>query len=168
LLSLAYAIQYGAGLKGVIVTGAGLRSPLQKQKAKIAMVRLLGSLLPTLTMPSGLDAVAISRDPDVVQKYINDPLVHSSTSLGFGKAALTAIDLCFARAGEFPVPLLMVHGTGDTIAYSSGSEDFAKLVAAAGGDVTLKLWNDLYHEVHNEPEKAEVFQFMIEWLDKHV
>ncbi|HLO28883.1 MAG TPA: lysophospholipase [Anaerolineales bacterium] len=167
LLSLTYAIQYGAGLKGVMVTAAALRSSLQDQKAKIAMVRLLGSLAPTVTLPSGLDPVTISRDRDVVQAYIDDPLVHYSTSLGFGKAALNAIDLCFARAREFPVPLLMMHGKADKLAYPSGTEDFAKLVSAAGGDVTLKLWDGLYHEVHNEPERAEVFKFMIEWLEKH-
>lgn len=168
LLTLTYAIQYGRGLKGVMVTSPALRSPLQKQKAKIAMVKLLGSLLPTLTLLSGLDPVAISRDPDVVQKYIHDPLVHSSTSLGFGKAGLSAVDLCFARAKEFPAPLLMLHGTGDRIAYCSGSEEFAKLVGAAGGNVTLKLWEGLYHELHNEPEKAEVFRFMMGWLDEHL
>jgi len=168
LLSLAYAIQYGAGLKGVMVTDAALRASLQEQKAKIAMVRLLGSFLPTMTVPSGLDPVTISRDPEVVQAYIDDPLVHYSTSLGFGKAALNAIDLCFARAKEFPAPLLIIHGKGDKLTYPSGSEDFANLVSAAGGDVTLKLWDGLYHEVHNEPEKAEVFKFMIEWLDKHL
>ena len=168
LLALAYAIQYGAGLKGVIVTGPALRSSLQEQKAKLAVVRLLGSLMPTMTVPSGLDATAISRDLAVVEAYQKDPLVHDSTSLGFGKAALHAIDLCFARAREFPAPLLIMHGTGDKINYFSGSEDFAKLVSEAGRDVTLRLWNDLYHEIHNEPEKAEVFKFMIEWLDKHV
>jgi alpha-beta hydrolase superfamily lysophospholipase len=168
LLTLTYTIQYGAGLRGVVVTSSALSSPLQKQKAKVAMAKILGSLLPTVTLPSGLEAAAISHDPDVVQKYIQDPLVHSSTSLGFGKAALKAVDLCFARAKEFPAPLLMMHGTGDRIAYSSGSEEFAKLVSAAGCDVTLKLWDNLYHEVHNEPEKAEVFKFMIEWLDKHL
>jgi len=168
LLSLAYAIQYGAGLKGVMVTGAALRAALQEQKAKVAMVRLLGSILPTMTVQSGLDPVTISRDPDVVQAYIHDPLVHYSTSLGFGKAALKAIDLCFGRAQEFPAPLLVMHGKGDRIAYPSGSEDFAKLVRAAGGDITLKLWNDLYHEVHNESEKAEVFEFMVDWLERHL
>ena len=168
LLALAYAIQYGAGLKGVIVTGPALRSSLQEQKAKLAVVRLLGSLMPTMTVPSGLDATAISRDLAVVEAYQKDPLVHDSTSLGFGKAALHAIDLCFARAREFPAPLLIMHGTGDKINYFSGSEDFAKLVSEAGRDVTLRLWNDLYHEIHNEPEKEEVFKFMIEWLDKHV
>ncbi len=168
LLSLAYAIQYGAGFKGVVVTSAGLRSALQEQKAKVAMVRLLGSILPAMTMPSGLDPATISRDPDVVQAYINDPLVHYSTSLGFGKAALNAIDLCFARAGQFPAPLLIMHGKADKLTYPSGSEEFAKLVDAADCDVTLKLWDDLYHELHNEPEKMEVFKFMVEWLDKHL
>ncbi len=168
LLALAYAVQHGAGLRGVIVTGAALRSPLQKQKAKIVMVRLLGSLLPTMTVPSGLDPTTISRDLEIVEAYKNDPLVHDSTSLGFGKAALRAIELSFARAAGFPVPLLMIHGKEDRIAYPSGSEEFAKRVEEAGGDVTLKLWDDLYHEVHNEPEKAQVFKFMIEWLDSRL
>ena len=168
LLSLAYAIQYKDGLNGVIVTGAALRSSLQEQKGKIAMVNLLGSLLPTITVPSGLEAGTISRDPDVVQKYINDPLVHDKTSLGLGKSALTAIDMCFLRAGEFSPPLLIMHGTDDKLTYPSGSEDFARLASEKNNDVTLKLWDGLYHEIHNEPEKAEVFKVMIEWLDKHL
>jgi len=168
LLALTYAIQYGGGLRGVMVTGAALRSSLQEQKAKVTLAKVLGSIMPTMTVQSGLDPVTISRDLRIVEAYKNDPLVHYNTSLGFGKAALNAIDLCFARAKEFPVPLLMIHGKEDKVTYSSGSEDFAKLVSVVGGEVTLKLWDDLYHEVHNEPEKAEVFQFMIEWLDKHL
>ena len=65
LLSLAYALQYPAGLNGVIVTGAALRSSLQEQKNKIAMVNMLGSLLPTITVPSGLDTTMISRANEV-------------------------------------------------------------------------------------------------------
>jgi alpha-beta hydrolase superfamily lysophospholipase len=168
LLALAYVIQYGKGLKGVIVTGAALRSSLQEQKVKVLVAKVLGSILPSATIHSGLDPATISRDPQVVEAYKNDPLVHYSASLGFGKAALQAIDFCFAHARDFPVPLLMIHGRGDKIAYFSGSEDFAKLVQEAGGDVTLKVWDNLYHEVHNEPEKAEVFRFMIEWLNKHL
>jgi alpha-beta hydrolase superfamily lysophospholipase len=168
LLALAYAIQYGAGLGGVIVTGAGLRDSLQKQKAKLALVKLLAPILPTMTIQSGLDITNLSRDPEIIEAYRNDPLVHYNITLGFGRAGLQAIDLCFARAREFPVPLLMIHGRADRITYSSGSEEFAKLVREAGGEVTLQLWDELYHEVHNEPEKTEVFQFMIDWLDKHL
>lgn len=168
LLSLSYAIQYSADLKGVMITGAALRSPLQEQRVKIVAAKLLGTFLPAITIQSGLDPTTISRDQKVVDAYVSDKLVHYSTSLGFGKAALSAIDLCFARAREFTIPLLMMHGTGDRLTYPSGSKDFARLVGEAGNDVTLKLWDGLYHELHNEPEKAEVFTSMTEWLDKHL
>lgn len=168
LLSLTYALQYNIGLNGVIITGAGLRSPLQEQKGKIAMINALGSLLPAITVPSGLDSTTISRDADVVKKYDNDPLVHDKTSLGLGKSALKAIDLCFERAKEFPFPLLIMHGAADKLTYPSGSEDFARLASENNKDVTLKLWDGLYHEIHNEPEKAEVFRMMIEWLEKRL
>jgi len=168
LLALTYAVQNKAGLKGVMVTGAALRSALQEQKAKIMMANILGTLMPAATIPSGLDATTISRDKAVVDKYVNDPLVHDKTSLGLGKSALTAIDLCFAGAKEFAYPLLIMHGKEDKLTYASGSADFAKLAGEKNKDVTLKLWDGLYHEIHNEPEQAEVFKVMIEWLDKQI
>lgn len=168
LLVLSYAIQYGAGLGGVMVTGAALRDSLQEQKTKLALVKLLAPILPTLSIRSGLDITNLSHDPEIIEAYRNDPLVHYNVTLGFGRAGLQAIDLCFAGAKEFPVPLLMIHGKADQITYPGGSEEFAKLVQEAGGDVTLRLWDDLFHEVHNEPEKSEVFQLMIEWLDKYI
>jgi alpha-beta hydrolase superfamily lysophospholipase len=168
LLSLTYALQNpGAGFKGVVTTGAALRSALQEQKAKIAMAKVLGSLIPATTIPSGLDPRSISRDKTVVEKYVKDPLVHDKTSLGLGKAALTAIDLCFARASEFAYPLLIMHGKADALTYPSGSDDFAKLAGRKNQDVTLKLWDGLYHEIHNEPEQAEVFKTMVAWLNAH-
>ncbi len=167
-LTLAYAIQYGEGLKGVIVSGAGLRSAVLEQKGKVALVNLLGSLLPGLTIPTGLPPETISRDPDVVQKYLADPLVHDKSSLGLAKAGFSAIDLCFARAKELRPPLLIMHGKADRSTYASGSVEFAKLAGATNKDVTLKLWEGMYHELHNEPEQAEVFKVMIEWLDRHL
>ena len=168
LLSLAYAVQNKAALKGVLVTGSALRSALQEQKAKIAMANILGTLMPAMTIPSGLDATTISRDKAVVDKYVHDPLVHDKTSLGLGKSALTAIDICFARARDFAYPLLIMHGKADKLTYASGSADFARLAGEKNKNVTLKIWDGLYHEIHNEPEQAEVFKVMIEWLDKHL
>jgi len=168
LFALAYTFQYPDGIKGVVSTGAALRSPLLDQKAKVAMVKVLGSLLPSMIIPTGLDPATISRNSAVVQKYTSDPLVHDKSSLGLGKATLEAVNLCFARAKEFKPPLLVMHGTEDKLVYPSGSEDFAKLASEMNRDVTLKLWSGLYHEIHNEPEQAEVFKVMIEWLDKHL
>ncbi len=168
LLVLTFAIKYQAGLKGVIATSPGLRSPIHDQKLKVAMAKLFGSIAPSIQLPSDLEVTALSRDQNVVNAYINDPLVHDRISLGFGKAGLNATDLVFNHAAEFSVPLLIMHSKIDKITYPSGSEDFARLVGKAGNDVTLKLWDGLYHELHNEPEKAEVFKFMAEWLDRHL
>ena len=43
-----------------------------------------------------------------------------------------------------------------------------RLASEKNQDVILKLWDGLYHEIHNEPEQAEVFKVMIAWLDKHL
>lgn len=167
LLALAYAIQVGNGLTGVVVTGPALRSPLEEQRLKVLLVRLIGSIVPSLTLHSGLDVNMISRDPAVIAAYRTDPLVHMGASLGFGRCALNAIQLCFRRARELTLPLLIMHGTADRITTPAGSEEFARLVGEVNEEVTLQLWDGLYHELHNEPERDEVFAFMLEWLGHH-
>jgi acylglycerol lipase len=168
LLTLSYVLQHPEGLQGVIVTGAMLRSAFDEMKIKNTMAKILGSIAPTIVLSTGLDATGISRDPMVVEKYLKDPLVHDKGSTGLGKAILNAIDLCFARAKEFKPPLLIMHGRDDRLVYPSGSEEFARLASETNRDVTLKVWDGMYHEIHNEPEQAEVFEFTIEWLDKHL
>jgi acylglycerol lipase len=165
LLTLTYTLHNQPDVKGVVVSGPGLRSALQEQKFKIMLAKVLGSVVPQLTLPSGLDPKTISRDPRVVEAYINDPLVHDKTSMGFGKSALAAIDFVFENASRFPVPLLVMYGSEDKLSYPSGGQDFVKLVP---GDVTFKLWAGLYHEIHNDPEKAEVLKTAIEWMNQHL
>lgn len=168
LLVLTYALKNKTSLKGVVATGAGLRSPIHEQKMKILMAKVLGSLAPSALIASGLETAAISRDPKIVDIYTHDPLVHDRISLAFGKAGLDATDYVWKHAEEFSVPLLIMHGSADRIAYPHGSEDFSKLASRNNRDITLKLWEGLYHEVHNDPEKEQVIQFMIDWLDRHL
>jgi alpha-beta hydrolase superfamily lysophospholipase len=60
--------------------------------------------------------------------------------------------------------LLLVHGTADSLTSPAATEEFA---AKVPGECTLKLWEGFYHETHNEPEKAAVLAFMIDWLQQH-
>lgn len=162
ILVLNYGLKRKPAVKGVIATSSGLRTALEKQPVKILMAKLLGSLIPTTTIVSGLDAHAISRDDAVVQTYLKDPLVHDKISLGFGKIMLGITKWTLENAGNFSLPLLLLHGKSDAIAYPSGSIEFA---AALKEKTTLVLWDGAYHELHNEPEKAEVFKTMLMWMD---
>jgi alpha-beta hydrolase superfamily lysophospholipase len=55
-----------------------------------------------------------------------------------------------------------MHGSADRITSPEASREFA---ARAGAVCKLILWEGLYHEIHNEPEQAEVFSTMVSWLD---
>ena len=126
------------------------------------MAKVLGSLMPTTVIASGLEAKDLSRDQEVVQAYINDPLVHDKISLGLGKTMLEASNFALTHAGEFPLPLLLLHGKADKIAFPSSSIEFATPLKQKS---TLVLWDDAFHELHNELEKDVVFKTMILWMD---
>lgn len=164
-LVLAYATFKSNTLRGVIATGPALRTPVLEQKFKMGLAKALGSLMPAMTIPTGLEDQFISRDPQVVQRYREDPLVHDVGTLAAARMGLDAVEWAFAHAPEFPVPLLLLHGSEDKLAYPHGSQEFADLVP---GNCTLKFWDGLYHEIHNEPEQNEVLAFMIDWMNSQL
>lgn len=166
LLSLSYSLSRKVNARGMIVSSPGLRTAIHEQKAKLILAKLLGAIAPTITLPSELATEHLSRDAKVVRDYINDPLVHDKITTGFGRAGLKATDLVFTRAAQLSVPVLLVYCSGDQIAFPRGSEEFAAL--APKGLVTLKRYEGLYHEPHNEPEKADVLRGYIQWLDEQV
>jgi acylglycerol lipase len=163
VLVLAYTPARRPNLAGVIAAAPGLRTALEEQKVKVLLARLLGQVTPTLTMKSGVDPQEISRDPQVVEAYLSDPLDHFLVTASWGRSMLQAVNMVFASASSFPLPLLLLHGTKDAIAYPRGSQEFAGL--APKDKVSLKMWDGMKHELHTDPDKAEVFRVMIQWID---
>jgi acylglycerol lipase len=161
LLVLHYALQRRPTLAGVVATGPPFHTALLEHPAKALTARVLGRLLPSVTLPSGLDDTLISRDPAVVAAYRADPLVHCRTSLGLARDTMAAAERDLADAGQFSLPLLIMHGGADQLTYPSGSSMFAERVP---GDCTVKVYDGLYHEIHNEPERQQVFADLISWL----
>jgi alpha-beta hydrolase superfamily lysophospholipase len=162
ILVLYYGLRRKPSLAGVIASGPALHSDLENQPVKVMLAKILGGLAPAATVPSGLDASKLSHDPEIERLYRSDPLVHDRTSLGFGKAMLAVNRWTLQHAAEFPLPLLLVHGAEDAIAFPSSSREFA---AAAGDRATLLIWEGMYHETHNEPGKAEVLKAILQWMD---
>ncbi|HEX7975428.1 MAG TPA: alpha/beta hydrolase [Anaerolineales bacterium] len=161
LLVLNYVLRRKPMLAGVIATGAGLHSSLEEQTLKVSFAKMMGKVLPTVTLATGLDPKDICRDPRVVAAYQNDPLVHDRSTLAMAKYNFEAMPYALTHASEFHLPLLLMHGTADRLTYLSGSQEFADQVPGC----TLKLWDGLCHEIHNEPEQDQVFAFLLDWLD---
>ncbi|HAX69598.1 MAG TPA: lysophospholipase [Anaerolineales bacterium] len=162
ILVLHYGLIRKPDVRGVIATSSGLRTALEKQPLKVFLAKMLGALIPKTLITSGLDSNGLSHDEKVVQVYNNDPLNHDKASLGFGKTMLGVTKWTLDHAGEFSRPLLLMHGKEDAIAFPSGSIEFA---APLKERCTLVLWEGGYHELHNEPDKAEVLKTMTLWID---
>jgi alpha-beta hydrolase superfamily lysophospholipase len=119
---------------------------------------------PSFAQDTKLDATLLCKDKEVVEKYINDPLVHS-TMTASGIAITEAAQWLNTYSGAFPSPLLMMHGEEDKTISHEATKEFANRVT---GDVTYKLWHGLWHEIHNEPEQLQVLQYALGWLDSKV
>jgi alpha-beta hydrolase superfamily lysophospholipase len=165
LLALLYSLDYRPELAGVVATGPALHTVVRDQPAKVLMARALGTVLPSLTIPSGLDDTKLNRDAAVLAAYRADPLVHRRMSLGFARDSLLAMDRVLDEAGRFPLPLLLVHGGADQINLLSGSREIA---ARHPGDCTLKIYEGVFHAVEHEPEWAEIVSDIVKWLDARV
>ncbi|WP_343600729.1 lysophospholipase [Mycobacterium sp.] len=125
--------------------------------------RLLGAIAPGLPVQD-LDAGAISRDPAVVDAYNTDPLVHhGKVPAGIARALVLVGETMPQRAAALTAPLLVVHGGDDRLISVDGSR---RLVECVGSDdVELRVYPGLYHEVFNEPEREQVLDDVVAWID---
>ena len=64
----------------------------------------------------------------------------------------------------FVVPLLVLHGGEDALAYASGAAGArgARRPACARS----RSYHGLFHEVHHEPEQAQVFADVLAWIEQ--
>jgi len=62
--------------------------------------------------------------------------------------------------------VLVIHGSEDPIIDPEAGREFAEKVN--GDDVTLKIFDGLFHEVHHEPERDKVFAFIYSWLEERL
>jgi len=163
-LVLNHTLRRKPSLAGVVSTSPAIRVAEPLPVTQLAMAKVINKLRPAMQMPNGLNLDNLARDPEVIRAYKSDPFVHQQISVRLAVEMLQAGEWALAHAAEFPVPLLLVHGTADELTSAAATQKFASKVR---GDCTLKLWDGFYHETHNEPEKAEVLGFMVAWLQKH-
>lgn len=165
-IATLFVIRYQPHLSGLLLSAPALKTgssipPLLVRLSGLA--RRIAPKLPTIK----LEASAISRDPKVVEAYKQDPLVYRGGILARTGAEINgAIKEIQSRMEEVTLPLLILHGTADRITEVEGSK---QLHARAGSeDKQLKLYEGLYHEILNEPEKEQVLENIKGWLRERI
>lgn len=162
LITCRYLLDHQADFKGAIISAPAIKVSASISSTTITLGKILSRLAPKAGILA-LDATGISRDPDVVNAYVNDPLVfHGKTPARLAAEMLKAMLYVTAHVNEITLPFIVVQGSEDKLVDPGGAQ---MLYDQAGSqDKTLKVYPGLFHEVHNEPERALLFADLEAWL----
>ncbi len=163
-LVLYHLLNRKSTLTGAIVTSPGLRTAEEVPGWKVALGKILYSLVPSFQMDNGLDVTGLSRNQAVVDAYQADPLVHPKVSARLGMDLIENGRSILAKAASLEVPTLLMVGSADRIIEPQAVREFA---AGAGKMVNFREWPEGYHELHNDLEQAAILQIMVEWIKSH-
>jgi len=166
LISCEYLLDHSDDFQGAIISAPAITVPEGTGQGTIAIAKILSKIAPRMGMMQ-LDAHDISRDPHVVQTYLDDPLVFTGkTPVRLMAEMLKAIIRVNQEMEKISLPILILHGSEDKLAAPEGSINLQK--RAGSLDKTLKLYEGLYHEVFNEPERDQVLDDVAAWLEAHL
>jgi len=166
LITSYYLLDHQDKFKGAVISAPCVKIGDSISPVAITMSKVMSKLIPKMGVAS-LDVNSISSDPQVVQAYVNDPLVfHDKTPARLGAEMLFAMGRVTAEAGQITLPVIIVQGADDILVEPSGAQ---MLYDKAGSeDKTLKIYDGLYHEVFNEPERDIVLKDVEDWLETHL
>ena len=166
LIAAAFLLDEQAAFRACVLSGPAIKSDQAPPAIVMALIRLIAVLAPTAPLIQ-LDASGVSRDPAVVNAYMNDPLVHHGRLAARLLSEMSAtMKSTLAKAGEIRIPIILMHGDADRLTAPSGSVELHAKIGS--NDKTLKLYPGLFHEIFNEPEQETVLADMSSWLEAHL
>lgn len=161
-IALSYALEHQAELDALMLSGPAVVLGDDTPRILIPIGKILGKIAPTVPVQS-LDSASVSRDPAVVAAYDADPLVHhGKIPAGLASGLVGAMESFPTRLPSLTIPVLLQHGSDDKLADVAGSRMIAE--KAGSTDLTIEVYDGLYHEIFNEPERERVLDDLVSWL----
>jgi alpha-beta hydrolase superfamily lysophospholipase len=160
-LAISYGLSHQERLDGLV-----LSAPVAALEAASAATRAIGKLLSVVAPGLGVfavDASKVSRDPEEVRKYETDPLVlHGKLPARTVAELSAAVERFPEQVPAITLPLLVMHGTADVIVPPAASHMVHD--RASSEDKQLELYEGLFHEILNEPERDRVMDDITSWI----
>jgi len=147
----------------LIVTSPWLKLARKPPKIQILAAKIIDRIFPSLTQSNGLSPKHLTHDEHVVKTYKDDPLVHNRISVHLFLEVNNAAKFALKSIYKINIPFLLMHGSKDKITSHLASQIF---VENTSKKTTFKLWEGMFHELHNETENDKVFRFIHHWLEE--
>lgn len=163
VVSCLYALEHQSELAGLVCESFAFKVPAPD--FALAVFKGLAHVAPHAHVLR-LKNEDFSRDPAAVRAMNEDPLIAHETQPTQTLAEMVRSDERLAREfSRITLPVLILHGTKDKAAKSSGSQTFYD--AAGSSDKTLKLYEGAFHDPLNDSDKGTVIADITRWLEAH-
>ncbi len=146
-----------------IVSSPALKLKLAVAGWKLTLGPIASKILPRLALANEIDPKTVSRIPEVVKAYRNDPLVHNKISTRLGAEWQDATRTILSDAGQIRIPFLILAGTADSLVDPAGSQELHEQAPSMS---ELHLLEGRFHEPFNDLGSEEVFQLIADWVRK--
>ncbi|MCD6373235.1 MAG: lysophospholipase [Thermococcus sp.] len=166
LTVIRYAETRPDKIRGLVASSPALAKSPETPGFMVALAKFLGKIAPGIVLSNGINPNLLSRNPDAVKHYIEDPLVHGRISAKLGRSIFVNMELAHMEADRIKVPVLLLVGTADAITPPEGARKLFEELQVT--DKTLKEFEGAYHEIFEDPEWGEEFhKTIVEWFVVH-
>jgi len=149
LITFHLAAAHPKRFRAILLSSPFFGLAMQVPAVKRAAGALFSTILPTLSLPTGLKGSDVTRDPVVADAYDRDPLVgHNATARWFTEVQKAQAD-ARVLAPDFHLPVFCLQGGADKVVSIDASRTIVESVASP--DRTFLLVEGGYHEVLNDP-----------------
>jgi alpha-beta hydrolase superfamily lysophospholipase len=155
-----------SGANGIILSsplfGIGVPVPQLKEQA----ARWVSQFVPKLTLHNEIDYRDLTHDRTVTEEYERDVLRHDQISVGLFVEMAATIEYVKNNIDRFKSPVFVQQAGDERIVSRKATEWVFEKIGAS--DKTLKIYEDMLHEIYNEIGRATVFSDLATWLEAHL
>lgn len=145
-------------LAGVILSSPCLGLVKTPSKILNALSLGLNMIYPSLRLNSGLTVEMATRNLDVREADVNDTLYITKVSVRWYRELAAAMKIAFEKLGEIQdIAMLVMQGGDDKIVNKATVREWFN--SAPLSEKRFKEWQKCYHEIFNEPEREDVFEY---------
>lgn len=168
LISLIFAINHPA-LPGVLVSspmlGQVLNLPIGKKFAK-KLTGPIAKISPSLMIQLSIDQNQLTTDLKILREHIADDKKLEQISVKTASEMDKSMKWAMKRASKLSCPVLIMQAGNDKLVDKTKTKKYFENVKST--DKTYKEYEDFLHELWNEKGRAQVYQDMYVWLEKHL
>lgn len=148
-----------------ILASAWLELVQPPGKVKSLAIWLADSIVPQVTISTGLKSKDFNGPAPVEPPKEKDPLMHKRISARCFREVQRACRRITAENLPADIPMLFLHGTHDKVSFPSASERLAKSMP---GNATCREWEEGPHHLHAWNRNHLVTDFTLTWIKQQL